>query len=368
VGPGGVRLQPNGALVLCGHAKKEGVESAIVVARITASGALDSTFAGGPGAALGNSAGSKADACAATFLRPNGGIVFTGFATPVADQPRALVTGRFRPDGFPDQNFGTPPSGFQTTPLDGTGSEGYCVIGPTTNDTFVVGGVGRGHPALLRFGKNGLLDPTFGSESAQELSVPGGIRWLTQQASGDFVAAIESSTFLVARFTPNGALDKTFGDDGTKSIAAGGQASSAAVVLAQSDDSIVVLGTETLAAGATDIALARLTKSGQLDPAFGVAGLGTVHFGGASIVSSAVESGGAIVVAGQTSTDAGSAFTVLRVSGDGSLDATFGTGGRQVLGVGMAQAITVDDLGRIIVAGFLGGTSEGSVVAYRLWP
>jgi uncharacterized delta-60 repeat protein len=114
--------------------------------------------------------------------------------------------------------------------------------------------------------------------------------------------------------------------------------------------------------------LARLTKSGQLDPTFGVAGLRTVHFTGASTVSSAVESDGAILLAGQTPNDAGSAFTVLRISGDGSLDTTFGTGGRQVLGVGMAQAITVDDLGRIIVAGFSGGTPEGSVVAYRLWP
>jgi uncharacterized delta-60 repeat protein len=368
VGPGGIRLQSNGSLVLCGHAKREGVDSSIAIARITTSGALDPTFAQGAGFALGNSAGSKADSCAAVFLRPNGGIVFTGFATPEADRPRVLLTGRYRPDGFPDQNFGTPAGGFGTTPLDGTGSDGYSVVGPTVDDTFVVGGLGRGRPALLRFNKNGLLDPTFGSEQAQELSAPGGIRWLAQQANETFVAAIESSTFLVARFSSNGALDKTFGDAGTKSVAIGDQGSSAAVVLAQPDDAVLAIGTQTLAAGATDVALARLTKSGQLDPAFGVAGIGTVHFAGASTVSSAVESDGSIVIAGRTSVDSGPAFTVLRVSRDGSLDTTFGTAGRQVLGVGMAQAITVDDLGRIIVAGFSGGTPEGSLVVYRLWP
>jgi uncharacterized delta-60 repeat protein len=368
VGPGGIRLQPNGSLVLCGHAKQEGVDSSIAVARITPSGALDPTFALGAGFALGNSAGSTADACAAMFLRPNGGIVFTGFATPQADQPRALMTSRYRPDGFPDQNYGTPAGGFGTTPLDGTGSDGYSVVGPTAGDTFVVGGFGRGRPALLRFNKNGQLDTTFGSENAQDLSVQGGIRWLAQQASGNFVAAIDSSTFVVARFSSNGALDKTFGDAGTKSVAIGDQGSSAAVVLAQPDDAVVAIGTKTLAAGATDIALARLTKSGQLDPAFGVAGLGTLHFAGASMASSAVESDGMIAIAGQTPVDAGPGFTVLRISGDGSLDTTFGTAGRQALGVGMAQAITVDDLGRIIVAGFSGGKTEGSLVVYRLWP
>jgi len=214
----------------------------------------------------------------------------------------------------------------------------------------------------------GQLDMTFGSANAQELTVSGGIRWVTQQASGNFVAALDASTFLLAHFSANGALDKTFGDDGTKSVAVGTLGSSAKVVLALSDEASVAVGTETLADAAADIALARLTKSGQLDPAFGVAGLATIHFAGTSIVSSAVESEGAIAIAGQTSTDAGGAFTVLRVSSDGSLDTTFGTAGRETLGLGMAQAITVDDLGRIIVAGFSGGTSEGNLVVYRLWP
>jgi hypothetical protein len=34
----------------------------------------------------------------------------------------------------------------------------------------------------------------------------------------------------------------------------------------------------------------------------------------------------------------------------------------------MAQALVADELGRIVVAGFSGGASEGSLVVYRLWP
>jgi uncharacterized delta-60 repeat protein len=371
VGSGGIQLLPNGSIVLCGHAKRDGFDSSLVISRITTTGALDPTFAMGAGFALGNSPGSKADSCAAVFLRPNGGIVYTGFAIPNADAnlPRALLTGRYRPDGFPDQNFGMPSGGFETIPLDGTGSEGYSVVGPTENDTYVVGGIGRGHPALLRLNKNGLLDTMFGSEYTHELSMPGGIRWVAQQASGNFVAAIDASTFLVARFSSSGALDKMFGDAGTKSVAIGDRGSGAAVVVAQADDAVLAIGTVTLAPSGTDIGLARLTSAGQPDPAFGNAGQTTLHLAGTSTVSSAAQSDdGTIVVAAQTPSDAGPAFTVLRIASDGSLDPTFGTGGRQVLGVGMAQAITVDDLGRIVVAGFSGGPTEGSLVVYRLWP
>jgi uncharacterized delta-60 repeat protein len=366
VGPGGIQLLDNGSIVLCGHAKTDAAPSALVISRILSSGALDPTFTMGAGFALGNSPGSTADSCSAVFLRPNGGIVFTGVATPQADQPRAMLTGRYRPDGFPDQNFG--PGGFGTTPLDGMGSEGYSVVGPTLGDTFVVGGWGRMHPALLRFNKNGMLDTAFGTENVQELSVSGGVRWVTQQPNGSFLTAIDSSTFLVARFSGNGALDRTFGDNGTAAVPVG-PSSSAAVVLAPSDDAVFAVGTQTVGAGTKDIAWARLTSAGQVDSAFATAGVGTVHFPGASIVSSAAEHDGAIMIAGQTPTDAGPAFTVLRVSSDGTLDTTFGTAGRSVLGVGMAQAVAVEDeLGRILVAGFSGGSTEGSLVVYRLWP
>ena len=123
-----------------------------------------------------------------------------------------------------------------------------------------------GNPLRAERGREGrveTLDIGAGSGTGTELfKATVGLGVCVVQASGDFVGAIDASTFLVARFSSSsGALDKTFGDDGTKSVAAGGQASSASVVVAQPDDSIVVLGTATLAAGATDIAFARLTKS-----------------------------------------------------------------------------------------------------------
>jgi uncharacterized delta-60 repeat protein len=371
VGRGGVQLTTSGAnvgsIVVCGHAKTDSTDSSLVVSRILPSGDLDPAFTMGAGFALGNSPGSKADSCAAVFIRPNGGIVYTGFATPGAGQPRVMLSGRYRPDGFPDQNFG-PLGGFGTTPFDGTGSEGYHVVGPTPVDNFVVGGFGQKHPALLRFNKNGVLDVYFGTAAAQELAVEGGIRWVAQQPNGGFVTAVDASAFLVAHFSPDGLFDKTFGDNGTKSISKGGQAPTAAAVLAPSDETIFAIGTETGDGGATDILVARLTKAGQLDPGFGTAGIASLHFAGTSIVSSALASDGAIVIAGQTPADAGAAFSVLRVSGDGKLDATFGTAGRQTLGMGMAQALVVDGLGRIVVAGFTGGATEGSLVVYRLWP
>jgi uncharacterized delta-60 repeat protein len=366
VGLGGLRLQLNGVIVLCGHARGDGGDSSLLISRLATSGDLDPTFAGGAGFALGNSPGSKADSCAGMFLRPNNNsIVFTGFATPQAGQPHVLMTGRYRPEGVPDMNVGMS-TGFVTIPPDVTESLGFSIVGPTDADQYVIGGLRGGRPALLRFQKDGVFDATFDSQSAQAIPVQGGIRWLEMPRSQDFFAAIESSTFLVAHFSSNGTLDKTFGDMGTKSVAVGDQGSHAAVVLAQ-NDAVLAIGTQVLAADANDVALVRMTKSGQIDATFGTNGIATLHPAATSTVSSAVATPeGAIVIAGQTDTNP--LFTVMRVSSGGTLDTTFATGGRQVLGPGMAQAVTLDDLGRIVVAGYSGAGAEGNVVVYRLWP
>ena len=95
------------------------------------------------------------------------------------------------------------------------------------------------------------------------------------------------------------------------------------------------------------------------------------HFGQAdSIVSSAaLQADGGIVVAGQSATDAGQAFSVVRFTSNGSIDTTFGPGGRRTSDVGgTAQAIAVDAIGRIVVAGIAGSAADSGIVVYRLWP
>jgi uncharacterized delta-60 repeat protein len=145
-------------------------------------------------------------------------------------------------------------------------------------------------------------------------------------------------------------------------------------VARQPKDALIAIGTRTAASGAQDIAVARLTASGQLDPTFGSSGWAFAHYGtdtSKSFVSSAaLQDDGAIVIAGQTAIDQGQAFSVVRFLADGSIDPTFGLGGRQTFDVdGAAQGIVLDELGRIVVAGVVGGSDRpDGVVVYRLWP
>lgn len=68
---------------------------------------------------------------------------------------------------------------------------------------------------------------------------------------------------------------------------------------------------------------------GTPDPTFGTAGLATFKLGGASVASDAVaDPAGRVVIVGFTLGTGRGDYLVERVNTDGTLDATFGTGGK----------------------------------------
>src|SRR5215813_11953866 len=72
------------------------------------------------------------------------------------------------------------------------------------------------------------------------------------------------------------------------------------------------------------------TQSGMLDPTFGAGGKVVTSFGGnldwaASLV---VQPDGKVVAAGQTTVNGLTDFALARYSANGTLDPTFGTGGK----------------------------------------
>src|SRR6266536_3291285 len=77
---------------------------------------------------------------------------------------------------------------------------------------------------------------------------------------------------------------------------------------------------------------AAVAGPGALDPSFGTGGQVTTDFGGFdSAQAVAVQSDGKIVAAGSTG---GGDFALARYNGDGSLDSTFGSGGKVTTDVG----------------------------------
>ena len=99
-----------------------------------------------------------------------------------------------------------------------------------------------------------------------------------------------------------------------------------------------------------------VSTAGALDPSFGEGGLVVTHLadsGGDSLRAVAIDADGRIVVAGVSGYQNGTYAVLARYRADGSIDASFGSGGVVTtdLGGGAWQSIAVAQDGRVIAAG-----------------
>jgi uncharacterized delta-60 repeat protein len=153
---------------------------------------------------------------------------------------------------------------------------------------------------------------------------------LALQADGGVVlTGTSNDDFALARYNADGTADGTFGTAGKVTTDFGGGEGSSAVVI-QADGTILVAGA---AHGlTTDIALARYASDGSLDPTFGVGGKLTTDLAGNhdSATALALQPDGKILAAGQTGQGSNMpevAFALVRYNPDGSLDTTLNGSG-----------------------------------------
>ncbi|MCC6418515.1 MAG: hypothetical protein IT429_09770, partial [Gemmataceae bacterium] len=156
-------------------------------------------------------------------------------------------------------------------------------------------------------------------------------------------------------------------------------------VAVQQDGKVVAAGNFNFNGEANqfDYAVARFLGNGQLDTTFGNGGKALVSFGPLGGVNErlnglAIQSDGKIVVGGWALFGADEDFTAARLNTDGTLDTTFGTGGRvRIAQIGgtdnneRGTALTLQTIGgeqRIVLAGIdFFGTSDDFAAA-RLLP
>lgn len=217
--------------------------------------------------------------------------------------------------------------------------------------------VALGVPAA--HGAGGDLDPTFGPDGRVTTAFPGGSRATAVAIQADEkivavgAAAGPSSTgdFAVARYEPDGSLDATFGDAGMVTTALGGGWDEAQSVVIQGNGRIVVAGTDSW----LRFALVRYLADGELDSSFGVGGIVRTNFAPGQDVAwgVAIQPDGKIVAVGAAGF-AQEGFRLARYRRDGSLDPTFGDGGKAMTRYagGVARAVAIQPDGRIVVAGY----------------
>jgi uncharacterized delta-60 repeat protein len=352
-------VHSDGRTVVVGHARTSGVsfsDTAVAVARFTASGDLDTTFGNSGGRALIGFDGF--DIAVGVAILSDGRIVLAGVTGPsTSSGPRSIALARLTSAGQLDPTFGA--SGRVTAPIGDNGTVSAMTLLPDGR-ILVAGSVvrpGTGRDFLLvRFRSDGSRDTTFGaSGSLPNLSASvsldfGGqeqVSALAIQSDGRIVAAgvtqvTTDSRFALARFTANGLVDSTFGAAGrvtTNFVSGdhGGSTGDAAFdVKVQPDGRIVAVGRAETDTGLarTDVALARYHPNGNLDTSFGGDGRVTLAFapGDPQRANDAafgvvIQPDGRIVTAGHTGTPSNEVFAVARFTSTGALESSFGNNG-----------------------------------------
>jgi uncharacterized delta-60 repeat protein len=224
----------------------------------------------------------------------------------------------------------------------------------------------------------GTLDTSFGDGGISVThSQCYALNAITVQPDGKFVVAGFSNEptkpgadFAVARFNADGTLDATFGDGGVVLTDVTGSDSRdvASAVAVLSDGRILVAGMsnprEYPDGYDNDFALVCYLPDGSIDTSFGVGGRVLTDFGGESdgVRGLVLQSDSRIVVVGHAYVHANRNVAIARYNPDGSLDETFGAEGKVLADIGgdddSADAITLQRDGYIVIAGRTPSSSE----------
>ncbi|MQY30469.1 delta-60 repeat domain-containing protein [Nocardia aurantia] len=305
-----VLVQPDGRIVAVGTSRGDGDGDIIAVARYTADGRPDPAF--GVAGQVSTDLGSRADHGNAAALQPDGKLIVAG-STHDPDRGDEFVLLRYLPDGTLDPGFGT--AGVVSTDFGGRADTANAVVVQPDGRIVAVGtnqGNGTGdNIAVARYRPDGTLDTGFGDGGRISTDLTGTDdrgNAVALQPDGRILVAgsthdlVQGDNFLLVRYTADGRLDPTFGKAGAVATDFGGAADSANAVGIQAGGKIVVAGTSHGDENTDRIAVARYTRDGTLDPAFGRNGQATTEFGkkadqGRAV---AVQPDGRIVIAGIT--------------------------------------------------------------------
>jgi uncharacterized delta-60 repeat protein len=234
--------------------------------------------------------------------------------------------------------------------------------------------------ALARYNADGTRDATFGVGGKVTTAFPGlaAIAFgLAVRPSGAILAtgfAFDGAgfDFALARYNRDGTLDTSFGNGGLVTTDFGAGDDFCLGVVIQHTGKIVAFGTAFNGAN-FDFALARYTRDGTLDPTFGAGGRVLTDFDWTDeeIRDLALQPNGQMVALGETIGGCGVAFALARYNRDGTLDEGFGATGLVVTDFGSAdaqgEAVVIQPNGKILAGGrsVLGVNTDFQLARYN---
>jgi uncharacterized delta-60 repeat protein len=330
------------------------------------------------------------------IIQPDGKILLGGTSNQGGDMGCCdqYTVARLNTDGSADTGFGPSSSGHITVSIDSSWdlgralalrSDGRMVLGGYIDD-----GAWNWNFALLGVKADGTLDPAFNPGGTYGMSPNNESKVVTSVDTGDDYGnaiAIQSDgkilqagathngtnwDWAIVRFEADGDLDTTFGTGGIVTTDLRGYNDWGSSIALQSDGKIV-FGSKSSNGTDNDFAVVRYNTDGSIDTTFGTNGMVFTTIGSGDDDGEAVtiQSDGKIVLAGFTWNGTDEDFAVVRYNTDGTLDTSFGTGGKVVTPIGSADdrahGVTVQPDGKILVVGETdnGTNLDVAVVSYN---
>ena len=350
-------LQSNGDIVVSGG---------FGVARYLPNGQLDQSFGTGGLAPAGFA--FDGDSGTAVAVQPDGKIIWVGSQGNPNFPPGGtfeFAVARFNPNGTLDASFGTGgkvSTEFFAPPLQGAQEFADAVLVQPDGKILVAGSARQGQNkfapiqgAIARYDPNGTLDSGFGSGGKVLTAGNGPFTALGLDAAGDiFVLPVR------AEFSPNGHADATVTPAAITASSHGGDAAFLP------SGQFVVASTVGVAKHDTDVQVQRFNADGSLAAASaafdysGATGIDQARDGASAV---AVQANGQALAAGSHFLGT-SVFGLARINPDGTLDASFGTGGTLTTtfnGDDGAGALLVQPDGKIVAVGFSENNTTGHV-------
>lgn len=280
---------------------------------------------------------------------------------------------RFNIDGNIDSSFGI--NGVATTIM-GVGSNAATGIvlqpdGKILESGSCLNNSGVVCFALARFNNDGSLDNTFNGNgkvltSFNDPAIQDDGRTVALQPDGKIIQVgrgqngMPTTFFATVRFNSNGSVDNSFGNAGKVLTYVGPNPyPDANCITLQVDGKILVGGMSWSNASPSSFALVRYNANGSLDNTFGTGGKVSTYFGDGSSndldvgKAIAIQPDGKILMTGNCYVGG---IPIVRYNADGSLDNSFGINGKvitlsETIGGYQCNSVTLQPDGKILIAG-----------------
>ncbi|MEO8516725.1 MAG: T9SS type A sorting domain-containing protein [Flavobacterium sp.] len=295
-------------------------------------------------------------------IQPDGKVIYVGSLNTPTFQGSFIV--RYNTDGTKDTTFNI--VGFKTI----NSSQGFQTVSLQADGKIIAS---TGSYSVYRFLPDGTIDTSFNSSGRITFLINGFpmlIKSVAIQSDNKIVCCgyVYNGTnndFGVIRLNANGTYDTSFDSDGIKLIPIGTSQDAAYSVKIQTDGKIVMAG-ESANGTNSAFALVLLNVDGSLDNTFGVGGITTTVVGTTADYGRALEilSDGKIVLLGASS----GTFAIARYTTSGILDATFGTAGKRILTQSLTISPTSTPRLKVLSSGemLLLGTSVSDFMVVKL--